>query len=135
MSTLEQVLAKTDSDIKINVSASQTAKTKILKKIRQGFVSCIIIAVVFRCNGIWQHRISIISQLSQNRHGCLSCCGCGMVYLRVHPIKPYRYCSSPSGQTIFPYSEYKIDDDLRRGVFHCLPRGVFHAPFPILLEL
>ena len=47
MSTLEQVLAKTDSDIKINVSASQTAKTKILKKIRQGFVSCIIIAVVF----------------------------------------------------------------------------------------
>lgn len=47
MSTLEQVLAKTNSDIKINVSASQTAKTKILKKIRQGFVSCIIIAVVF----------------------------------------------------------------------------------------
>ena len=47
MSTLEQVLAKTNSDIKINVSASQTAKTKILKKIRQGFVSCIVIAVVF----------------------------------------------------------------------------------------
>ena len=47
MSALEQVLAKTNSDIKINVSASQTAKTKILKKIRQGFVSCIIIAVVF----------------------------------------------------------------------------------------
>lgn len=47
MSTLEQVLAKTNSDIKINVSAFQTAKTKILKKIRQGFVSCIVIAVVF----------------------------------------------------------------------------------------
>ena len=47
MSTLEQVLAKTNSDIKINISTVQTAKTKILKKIRQGFVSCIIIAIVF----------------------------------------------------------------------------------------
>ena len=47
MSTLEQVLAKTNSDIKINVSASETAQTKILKKIRQGFVSCIILAIVF----------------------------------------------------------------------------------------
>lgn len=47
MSTLEQVLAKTNSDIKINISASQTAKTKILKKFRQAFVSCIILAIVF----------------------------------------------------------------------------------------
>ena len=47
MSTLEQVLAKTNTDIKINVSASETAQTKILKKIRQGFVSCIILAIVF----------------------------------------------------------------------------------------
>lgn len=47
MSTLEQVLAKTNSDIKIDVSTSQTAKTKILRKFRQGFVSCIILAIVF----------------------------------------------------------------------------------------
>ena len=47
MSTLEQVLAKTNSDIKINVSASETAKTKILKKFRQGFTSCLILAAVF----------------------------------------------------------------------------------------
>lgn len=47
MTVLDQVLAKTNSDIKINVSTSQTAKTKILKKFRQGFVSCIIIAIVF----------------------------------------------------------------------------------------
>jgi hypothetical protein len=47
MSTLEQVLAKTNSDIKIDISTAQTAKTKILKKIRQGFVSCIIIAIIF----------------------------------------------------------------------------------------
>ncbi|MEZ3532128.1 MAG: hypothetical protein K1V90_03555 [Muribaculaceae bacterium] len=47
MSTLEQVLAKTNSDIKIDVSTSQTAKSKILNKFRQGFVSCIILAVVF----------------------------------------------------------------------------------------
>lgn len=47
MSTLEQVLAKTNIDIKINVSASQTAQTKLLKKFRKGFMSCIIIAIVF----------------------------------------------------------------------------------------
>lgn len=47
MSTLEQVLAKATTDIKINVSVSETAKTKILKKIRQSFTSCLILAVVF----------------------------------------------------------------------------------------
>lgn len=47
MSTLDQVLAKTNSEIKINVSASETAKTKILKKFRQGYTSCLILAVVF----------------------------------------------------------------------------------------
>lgn len=47
MSTLEQVLAKTNSDIKINVSASETAQAKILKRFRQGIISCIILAVVF----------------------------------------------------------------------------------------
>ena len=31
MSTLEQVLAKTNSDIKINVAASETAQSKILR--------------------------------------------------------------------------------------------------------
>ena len=47
MSTLDQVLAKTNTDIKIDVSASETAKSKILKKFRQGFTSCLIIAFVF----------------------------------------------------------------------------------------
>ena len=47
MSTLDQVLAKTNTDITINVSASETAKSKILKKFRQVFTSCLIIAFVF----------------------------------------------------------------------------------------
>lgn len=47
MSTLEQVLAKTNTDIKINVSASETAKSKLLKKLRQSFTACLILAVVF----------------------------------------------------------------------------------------
>ncbi len=47
MSTLEQVLAKTNTDININVSASETAQTKLLKKFRQGFTSCLILAIVF----------------------------------------------------------------------------------------
>ncbi len=47
MSTLDQVLAKTNTEIKINVSASETAQTKILKKFRQGFTSCLILAIVF----------------------------------------------------------------------------------------
>lgn len=47
MSTLEQVLAKTNADIKINLSVAQTAQTKLLKKFRQGFTSCLILAIVF----------------------------------------------------------------------------------------
>ncbi len=57
MSTLEQVLAKTNTDITINVSASETAKTKILKKLRRSFTSCLILAAVFaamRAGGINQ---------------------------------------------------------------------------------
>lgn len=52
MSTLEQVLAKTNTDIKIDVAASETAQTKILKKFRQGFLSCLILAVVFAAGAI-----------------------------------------------------------------------------------
>lgn len=47
MSTLEQVLAKTDADIKINVSASETAQAKILRKFRQGGIMCLILAAIF----------------------------------------------------------------------------------------
>lgn len=47
MSTLEQVLAKNSSDIRINVMASETAQRKLLKKYRNGFVSCAILAVIF----------------------------------------------------------------------------------------
>lgn len=47
MSTLEQVLAKTDADISINVSASETAQVKILRKFRQGGIMCIVLAAIF----------------------------------------------------------------------------------------
>ena len=47
MSTLEQVLAKTNTDIKIDVSASETAQARILKKYRQGYTSCLILAAIF----------------------------------------------------------------------------------------
>lgn len=47
MTTLEQVLAKTNSEIRIDVAASETAKSKILRKFRQGFISCLILAIVF----------------------------------------------------------------------------------------
>ena len=46
MSTLEQILAKTNADIKIDVTASETAKAKILDKYRNSSNSCIIIALV-----------------------------------------------------------------------------------------
>jgi len=52
MSTLEQVLAKTNTEIKINVAVSETAQTKILKKFRQGAISCLILAVVFAASAI-----------------------------------------------------------------------------------
>lgn len=47
MSTLEQVLAKTNTEIQINISASKTAQARILKKFRQGFISCLVLAAVF----------------------------------------------------------------------------------------
>ncbi|WP_289858727.1 hypothetical protein [uncultured Muribaculum sp.] len=56
MSTLEQVLAKTDTEITINVSVSETAQTKILKKYRQNIISCAIIAIVFGC--LWVGNVS-----------------------------------------------------------------------------
>lgn len=52
MSTLEQVLAKINTDIKINVSASETAQTKILKKFRMEFTVFLILAVVFAAAAI-----------------------------------------------------------------------------------
>ncbi len=47
MSKLDKVLDKTGSDIKINVAASETAQSKILKKFRQVMTNCAILAVVF----------------------------------------------------------------------------------------
>lgn len=47
MSTLDQILAKTDSEIKIDKSYSETAKSKILKKFRQAFTSCLVLATAF----------------------------------------------------------------------------------------
>lgn len=66
MSTLDQVLAKTNSEININVSASETAKAKILRKFRQSFSSCLILAVVFAAmiaGGINQQSLSINLQI------------------------------------------------------------------------
>ena len=61
MSTLEQVLAKTNTDIKINVSASktinvstsETAKSKILKKFRKAYTSLLLVAIIFVAAAIY----------------------------------------------------------------------------------
>lgn len=47
MSVLEQLLAKTNTDIKIDVAASETARKKILKRYRQGIISSGVLALVF----------------------------------------------------------------------------------------
>ena len=47
MSVLDQVLSKTSTDIKINVSASQTAKSHLLTKYRRSSISTAILAIVF----------------------------------------------------------------------------------------
>lgn len=51
MSTLDRVLEKTSTDISINVTASETAQAKILKKYRQSFLSTAILAIVFTLTG------------------------------------------------------------------------------------
>ena len=132
MSTLEQVLAKTNSDIKINVSTSQTAKTKILKKIRQGFVSCIILAIVFTAMALGN--VEPQSFPNYLKIG-MACCWGGLVHLCVSPTKPYRCGVSLSGQSVFQDGEHKADDDFRRGILHGLSRHIFHTSFPIFLEL
>lgn len=72
MSTLDQVLAKTNTDIKINVSASETAKSKILKKFRQSFTSCLIIAVVFTAMALGnQYSLSFPNYLKIGMAVCL----------------------------------------------------------------
>lgn len=72
MSTLDQVLAKTNNEIKINVSASETAKSKILKKLRHGFTSCLIIAVVFTAMALGnQHSLSFPNYLKIGMAVCL----------------------------------------------------------------
>lgn len=52
MSTLEQALAKTNNEITLDVSASVTAQAKLLKNFRKGFISCLILAVVFAATAI-----------------------------------------------------------------------------------
>ncbi len=49
MSVLDQVLAKTSTNIEINVTASNTARERILKKYRQSCTNCLIITAVFIC--------------------------------------------------------------------------------------
>ena len=49
MSVLEQVLAKASADIEINLSASEPAQKKILRKYRKSFTNSLILAAVFSC--------------------------------------------------------------------------------------
>lgn len=49
MSVLEQVLARTSANIEINISASESAQSKILQKYRQSFTNSLILAAVFSC--------------------------------------------------------------------------------------
>lgn len=57
MSTLDQVLARTTQDIKINVTESANAQMKLLKRFRQAYTSSAILAVVFAV--MWITGVSI----------------------------------------------------------------------------
>ncbi len=61
MSTLEQVLAKTNTDIKINVSASKTAQTKILKEFRKAYTSLLFSSYYICGCGNLQHQSNLVS--------------------------------------------------------------------------
>lgn len=49
MSILDRMLAKTSADITVDVTASETAQSKLLKKFRQGIINNAVIAAVFAC--------------------------------------------------------------------------------------
>lgn len=56
LSVLDQVLSKSSVDIEINITQSQTAQSKILKKYRQFFTQSLILAIVFGC--LWIGNVS-----------------------------------------------------------------------------
>lgn len=49
MSILDRMLAKTSADITVDVTASETAQNKLLKKFRQGIINNALLAAVFAC--------------------------------------------------------------------------------------
>lgn len=49
ISILDRMLAKTSADITVDVTASETAQSKLLKKFRQGIINNAVIAAVFAC--------------------------------------------------------------------------------------
>lgn len=49
MSILDRMLAKTSADITVDVTASETAQSKLLKKFRQGIINNAVLAAVFAC--------------------------------------------------------------------------------------
>ena len=90
MSTLEQVLARTNTEIKINVAVSETAQTKILKKFRQGAISCLILAFVFAAmaiGGINPHSFPIGLKIYLVVYLLLGGIWYGIMYLKLRHIK------------------------------------------------
>lgn len=55
MSVLDQVLAKTSTEIEINREPSETAQTKILKKYGRAAIQCLIISAAFCC--LWMGNV------------------------------------------------------------------------------
>ncbi len=53
MSTLDQILDKTDDGIKIDVSASQTAQSIILGQYRRAFICSYVVSLLFVAFWIW----------------------------------------------------------------------------------
>lgn len=78
MSTLEQVLAKTSADIRINVEVSETAQSRILRKYHQAAKNCAIVAIVFCC--LWIGNVSPDKLPNLYKGFITVLCGAGAVW-------------------------------------------------------
>lgn len=90
MSKLDEVLSTKNSDIKIDVAASETAQAKLLGKFRKFSLSCLILAVVYSAmiaGGISPKRFSIGLNIGFVAYLLIGSIWYGFMYFKLKKIR------------------------------------------------
>lgn len=89
LSTLDKILDKTNSDMRIDVSACETAQSKLLHKFRHIAVSCIIFLLVFTVliiMGLAPSKFSLSVNILLDVFLLIGCLWYTFLYLRLRKI-------------------------------------------------